>query len=449
MKRKLIWTIALWVMGATLIQAQNRLHTIHTFRGSVDGSLLLPSTLNMGQNKWQLSSSGQYWFGNSFVSNKGIYQFFDNTADIVRPDFNRAIDNLKVSNVFGMGLEAHTGIAFQVPIYHNNVNFSVGWAEHVGMNWNFSRNMLSLFWKGNKQWAGEKVRLTPFAVNALWYREYYVGSAMEVFRKKDLFVRAGARMKFLQGLGAFHMPKAIIDLTTASDGQYLLFEYDYDLRYAVNTNKVPAFNPSGGGSAFDFGFTVGFLKKFQVDLGIADLGGINFKTNASVVSKTSSFKYEGLDVNQLVGVSSTIYLDSLYKALGFDAPQPGSFRMNLGTRLILQGSYELGREDDLKDKGRVFFTYIQGFREMPFATRRPYMGLGYSAAVLKWLEFGSNLGYGGFNRYAFGMLLGLKLGNRTHMSLSSENILGAFIPGMASGLDFGGNLIYNFGRYKH
>jgi hypothetical protein len=448
MKFKLICAFVLWGLCNTYLPAQNRLHTIQSYRGSVDGSLLLPSTLNMGQNKWQLSSSGQYWFGNSFISNKGIYQFFDKSADILRPDFNRAIDNLKVSNVFGTGVEAHTGVAFQVPIYHNNVNFSIGWAEHLGMNWNFSRNMLSLLWKGNKQWAGEKVRLTPFAVNAVWYREYYVGSAMEVFRKKDLFVRAGARMKFLQGIGGFHMPKANIDMTTAEDGQYLLFEYDYDLRYAVNTKKVPAFNPSGGGSAVDLGLTVGFLKKFQVDMSLVDLGGINFKTNASVVSKTSSFRYEGLDVNQLVGVSSTIYLDSLYKALGFDAPKPGAFRMNLGSRFILQGMYSLGQQTDLKDKGRVFFTYIQGFREMPFATRRPYFGMGYSKAVFKWLEFGSNLGYGGFNRYAFGMLLGLKLG-RTQMSLSSENILGAFIPGMGSGLDFGGNLIYNFGRYKH
>lgn len=447
--KKIQSIIILFVIAYSGLMAQNRLHTIHSFRGSVDGSLLLPSTLNMGQYKSQWSTSGQYWFGNSFVSNKGIYQFFDNTSDVVRPDFNRAIDKMDVSNVFGMGLEAHAGGAFQVPIKHNNVNFSLGWAEHVGMNWNFSRNMLSLFWKGNKQWAGEKVRLTPFAVNALWYREYYVGSAMEVFRHGDLFVRAGARMKFLQGIAGMNMPKADIDLTTASDGQYLLFEYDYDLRYALNTKNFSPFRPTGGGAAVDFGFTVGFMKKFQVDLGIVDLGGINFKNHSSTVSKKSSFKYEGLDVNQLVGVSSTIYLDSLYTALGFDSPQPGTFRMNLGSRLILQGMYELGSDSDLKDKGRVFLTYIQGFRERPFSTRRPYVGVGYAVAALKWLEFGTNLGYGGFNKYAFGMLLGLKINKRMHMAFSSENILGAFIPGMASGIDLGGNLIWNFGRYKH
>jgi hypothetical protein len=442
-------SVIVMMLGMTCLSAQNRLHSIQNFRGSVDGSLLLPSTLNLGQHKAQWSSSGQYWFGNSFVSNKGIYQFFDNNSDIVRPDFNRAIDNMDVSNVFGMGLETHTGGAIQVPIAHNNVNFSFGWAEHVGMNWNFSRNMLSLFWKGNKQWAGEKVRLTPFAVNALWYREFYVGSAMEVFRHNDLYVRAGARMKFLQGIAGFHMPKAIIDLTTASDGQYLLFEYDYDLRYALNNKNFSPFRPNGGGTAIDLGFTVGFMKKFQVDMGLVDLGGINFKSNSSTVSKTSSFRYEGLDMNQLIGVSSTIYLDSLYKSLGFDAPQPGKFRMNLGSRLILQGMYEVGNESDLKDKGRVFLTYIQGFQERPFSTRRTYLGAGYAVAALKWLELGTNLGFGGFNRYAFGMLMGLKLGKKFTMAISSENILGTFIPGMASGVDIGGNAVWNFGRYKH
>ena len=56
------------MLGMTCLSAQNRLHSIQNFRGSVDGSLLLPSTLNLGQHKAQWSSSGQYWFGNSFVS---------------------------------------------------------------------------------------------------------------------------------------------------------------------------------------------------------------------------------------------------------------------------------------------------------------------------------------------------------------------------------------------
>jgi hypothetical protein len=240
------------------------------------------------------------------------------------------------------------------------------------------------------------------------------------------------------------MPKATIDLTTASDGQYLLFEYDYDLGYAFNNKNFSPLRPTGGGTAFDFGFTVGFMKQFQVDFGLVDLGGINFKSHSSTVSKTSSFRYEGLDMNQLVGVSSTIYLDSLYKSLGFDAPQPGTFRMNLGSRMVLQGTYEIGKETDLKDKGRVFLTYIQGFQERPFSTRRTYLGAGYAVAAFKWLELGTNLGFGGFNRYAFGMLVGLKLGKKFTMAISSENILGTFIPGMASGVDIGGNLIWNF-----
>lgn len=429
--------------------AQNRLHSIYTYRGSSDGAILLPSTLDLGKHKVQWSGSGQLWLGNSFVSNKGLYQFFDKSEDIVRPDFDKAIDKLKPSNTFGMGIEAHSAISFQVPIFKKAVNFSLGWAEHSGMNWNFSKNMLSLFWKGNKQWAGDKVRLTPFAVNALWYREYALGSALEVYRKNDLFVRAGTRLKLLRGIGALHMPLADIDLTTAEDGQYLLFEYDYDLRYAMNTKDFSPFKASGKGFAMDFGVTVGFLKKFQVDLALTDLGGINFNENASTLRKTSSFNYEGFDFTKLSGVSSTLYLDSLYKSLGFDAPQPGKFRMGLGSRFIVNAMYELGSADDLKDKGRVYFTYIQGFRELPFSTKRPYVGFGYSCAVFKWLEIGSNIGTGGYNRFKFGLLAGLKISRRVHISVSSENVLGLPIPGMASGIDVGGNLVWNFGRYKH
>src|SRR5690606_29142019 len=115
------------------------------------------------------------------------------------------------------------------PIFKKNVSFSLGVAERFGMNWGFSKNMLSLFWKGNKQWAGEKVELTPFAVNAAWYREFVTGAALDIFRKENLFVRAGTRVKFIQGLAALHMPVALIELTTDVQGKYLLFDYDYDL----------------------------------------------------------------------------------------------------------------------------------------------------------------------------------------------------------------------------
>jgi len=445
---KPIFLLLLFAGLLLTVSAQNRIHSLHTFRGSADGAILLPSTLDLGKHKVQWSGSGQFWMGNSFVSNKGLYQFFDNSEQIIRPDFDKAIDKMQDKNVFGLGLEAHTAIAFQIPIYNRKVNFSLGIAERFGMNWGFSKNMLSLFWKGNKQWAGQKVELTPFAVNAAWYREFVAGAALEVYRKDDLFVRAGTRLKFIQALAALHMPVAHVDLTTDSEGKFLLFDYDYDLRYAYS-KKNPMFSPNGGGFGIDLGITVGFLKKFQIDASVTDIGAMNFKTNAQVLRKTSSYLYEGMDFNQLMAMSSSLYLDSLYKSLGFDAPQPESFRMALGTRFILQGMYEIGNEEDLKDKGRVFLTIVQGFREMPFSTRRTYVGAGYSIGLLNWLEIGTNAGIGGYNKMALGLLVGVKIAEQFHLALSSENILGVPIPGAASGLDVGANLVWNFGRYKH
>jgi hypothetical protein len=447
--RRLIFILYVLILLSSAVSAQNRLHSMYNFRGSSDAAILLPSTLDLKNHQVQWSGSGQFWIGNTFVSNKGLYQFFDNSSETVRPDFDRAIDKMRDKNTFGLGLEGHTAIAFQVPIRDHKVVFSLGVAERFGMNWGFSRNMLSLFWRGNKQWAGEKVELTPFAVNAAWYREFVTGAATEVYRSGDFYVRAGTRLKFIQSLAALHMPVAKVELTTAADGQYLLFDYDYDIRYAFASGSNPAFNPSGGGFGIDLGVTVGLPNRITIDAALNDLGSMHFKNNAKVMRKTSSFLYEGFDFTKLVGVSSTLYLDSLYKSLGFDAPQDGSFKMLLGSRLILQGMYELSEADALKDKGRVFVTYIQGFREMPFSTRRAYLGTGYSVRVLKWLEIGTNAGFGGFNKVALGLMTGVRIGQSLQLALSSENILGLPIPGAASGMDFGGNLVWNFGRYKH
>jgi hypothetical protein len=447
--RSFIIIIYATLIVSTVAFAQNRLHSMYGFRGSADGAILLPSTLDLKKNQVQLSGSGQFWLGNTFVSNKGLYQFFDKSSEIVRPDFDRAIDRMRDKNTFGLGLEGHTAISFQVPIRDHRFTFSIGVGERFGMNWGFSKNMLSLFWNGNKQWAGEKVELTPFAVNAAWYREFVTGAATEVYRSGDFYVRAGTRLKFIQSLAALHMPVAKVELTTAADGQYLLFDYDYDIRYAFGSGSNPAFSPSGGGFGIDLGLTVGLPNRITVDAALNDLGSMHFKNNANVMRKTSSFLYEGFDFNKLVGVSSTIYLDSLYKSLGFDAPQEGSFKMLLGSRLVLQGMYELSETDALKDKGRVFVTYVQGFREMPFSTRRAYLGTGYSVRLLKWLEIGTNAGFGGFNRVAIGLMTGMRIGKSLQLAFSSENVLGMPIPGAASGVDFGGNLVWNFGRYKH
>jgi len=448
MKSSLIISICLGLIWGKLI-AQGDVPSAQAFRGSLQGSQLLPSTLNLKSHKWQIDGGLSLWASSTFFSNQVLFDLFKKNQEVYSPDINTAIDKLKYRNIAGTGTQVLQGIAFQVPIYGKNISFSFGVNHKFGVNFGFSKNMLSLFWNGNKQWAGQKVELTPFAVNGSFYREFAFGVAGDVFKYKDLSIRAGGKFKLLQGLAAVYMPQARIDLTTAATGEYLRFDYNYNISYAANENRNPFVSPSGSGAAVDLGLTFTYKNRINLDWGITDLGKINYKNNAENIQNNKSFLYEGFDFTKLDGVSSTVYLDSLYTALGFDTPKPGSFKMPLGTRMTFQGSYSLSGEDDLKDKGKVFLTYIQGFKELPFSTRKAALTMGYQKHFFKWLEFGFTAGMGGFTKYNFGMMAGIRSRDRFHLAISSVNLLGLMIPGIGHGVDFNAHLIWSFGTYKH
>jgi len=254
------------------------------------------------------------------------------------PLSDEMIGDMKENNIFGVGQDFQVfglGIQFRSKKDPNKkVDFSLQVVDKFGMNLQYSKNLFSLLWKGNKQFAGQTVELGPLAVNANYSREFVLGSAFNLFgNEEDGGMRMGFRAKYIQGIGAVYMPKSNLSLYTEPEGRYLELSTDYQA-YSSGLKDYSAFAMNGTGMGLDLGVTGYLNKHWEFSGSLLDLGQINYKNNNRSFSNNGKIRYEGLIINDLFGSSaSPEYADT---ADNIFTPQETNqaFKMGLGTKKV-------------------------------------------------------------------------------------------------------------------
>jgi hypothetical protein len=427
--------------------SQNNIGTTYGNHNDLNASKYQPSELDLGHKHGQIGFNYYLWMGNSAFDYKTVNDIYE-TGKISNADVDNLLGKLQKKNIFGVGQDYQVlGLALQFKTKsENKIDIGLTVVDKFGLNFLYTDNFLKLTLKGNKQFAGQTVELGPLALNANYRREYVAGTAFNIKGSgKDVGIRVGFRGKYIQGIGSLYMPKGNATMTTDADGKYIDLEFDYKV-HTSGLKDFSLFKYNGTGIGFDAGVTFFLSKYLEVVASILDVGAIKYTKNTNTYQKSAKVRYDGMAIDRLFG-DNAFNGDSMASIFTPDKTQGDSYSMPLDTKICLEGEIKTSRKDK-KDReyvsNAIFFTYIQGLNNMPGATTRPFLSLGYNHDFHKFFDAGVCATMGGYNKYTFGTFFSLNIAHVVKLGFSSDNLMAFIIPGYGTGIDFSTNFSVSF-----
>jgi hypothetical protein len=437
--RKIILSFAISLTCSKGLQAQFNFSQINNQQTHNLGASQLPSLLGDDIRTAEIHLFNIYGgFGNNFISANNLQQL-SNSGSLS----NDYIDNILRKSPKEATLWAGADIPVMNLFFNVNkkarepfLSFGLGVREKIDFNFNLNKDLLSLMYKGNKQFADQTVNLSP-SVNFLFYNEYFFAAAAQfkLFKTdstKGITIKPAMRLRYLNGMASIYMPDSHIDMYTHPDGRYIDFTTTLEANMSTSVDTPDAegvlenidlgsVKSSGKGLGIDLGVGVTLLENLQVHAALIDMGSINFTRNTINYTKNDSYTYDGIDIDTKGDPISTAKLES------FLQPEKtyNSYKMPLPTRLVLSGFYGLKHKTKRKVPyyvHNVSLTYVQGFRNYLSATKHPTLNLGYAYSLGNMVNTGVNFTLGGLNKVMAGAHMGFRLG-AIKLGFASNNVL--------------------------
>jgi hypothetical protein len=429
--------------------AQYNLSTTYCGHNDLNGARYEPSELDLGKKKhFQFGMNTYVWFGNTATT----YQLFANLYQGQSTSIADMVAAQSKLNLLGFGLDVQLGgIAWQFKTKQDkHINFSLTAVDKLGYSFQYGDNLAKLVAFGNKQFAGQLVDLGSTNINALYYREYALGTAFPLFGNdgdgEGIGMRFGFRVKYLQGITSAKMTMRRATLFTPEDGSYIETSLDYTFETAGVTD-FQNFSPvatNGTGFGADFGAALHIGKKIEVNASLMDLGAITFDKQVTTFSKNGTFRYQGQTVGYFFGDFNLS--DSLYFFTP-DQTKDQGYSQSLASRFLVQAEFKTPK---VSEKGReyisnaIFVTYVQGFRNVPGSTTRPFVSVAYNRDLHKTIDAGLMVGYGGYNQLIGGGFASISILNFLKFGIGSDNIIPLLLKTRGTGVDFQTNFSLTF-----
>ena len=311
--------------------------------------------------------------------------------------------------------------------------FFVDFSDRQHLNLEFSNDFFNLAFDGNKPFEGDSVQLADLSLNQYRYQYLKAGIAMPGNR----FSWAAA-LGFIKGekLQQFNIENA--GFYTAPYGTELTLDLDLEQFQSDSDNTgVGAFNGWGMGSDLMFQYTQSDWGTIRFE--VRDLGFISWNDKTYGTEIDSSYRWEGLVVNDLTDLTDSIYLDNVADSLR-DAYT--NVRNTQGTRTTLLPTWfhlQYGRYlgEKLSMRSGVMYRlaanyapyfYIEGRYEFKFAQL--------------WTRFG----FGGYGKAGFGLGARFDLADRIYVDLGSQHLEGLVLPKSAGGIQAFARVSYRLGK---
>jgi hypothetical protein len=280
--------------------------------------------------------------------------------------------------------------------------------------------------------------------------EWYVsGSASISPLNSQLVIRPAIRLSYLNGQAGVQMRKQnSLSMFTEQDGRYLDFNLDYRINAALGSDSLrlegSSFNlndkslrgGSGSGFGMDLALRISPMAGLSFNIGLMDVGSIRFKSGVTNMYNSSSYRYEGTEID--FQGNSSLDLDSVASLAKPNYSNDG-FKMALPTKLALSGTYGIKPHGDRATtwySHQLSFLYVQGFDNYLSSTTRPLLSIGYTYSMADILNLGLNAGIGGVYGGSIGALASVKAGP-LRIGINSNNVLSLLAPAAGRGADAG------------
>jgi len=175
------------------------------------------------------------------------------------------------------------------------------------VNLGYSKSVFDFLINGNGNHIGKSISLDGFSFDVSSYIETGIGYTREINEK----ISAGARVKFLSGLGNVNGDFDGISLYTNPNDYSLTASSNFainaygtffgDSELAEQMGNPPYFNPNNLGLGLDLGVNYQFSDNIQFFGSIVDLGYLKWSEyGETLYNDGASFKFDGLPLDELL-----------------------------------------------------------------------------------------------------------------------------------------------------
>jgi hypothetical protein len=386
--------------------------------------------------KTRVGIVGDYDLNSNSLTNAFLTKFY--TGGYINDDLkNSVLDRVKNQNRVGADLNYGVYAAFKLDSLFHKKNLSLFFGVHNREHFDasFSKDLYTVGFYGNSQYAGKTANFDNFNLNFIKYQQIQIG----IFSSKlDSAARWGIGVSFLTGEQYATILAKKAELFTSADGQYINFNTSMEVAQSDTAHKsLGAFN--GYGASVDIYFEAPFKTRFgnsKLRVSVADIGVIQFNKKSLYLNQDSLFHYSGITVNSIYDLQSSSLghttKDSIIKNIAPFKKQSFS--------VTLPAVFNLSFETQFNKR----FLLTEGIRYIYNANYSLFAYLKGNFYITKKFMLSATFGYGGYGTFNYGLGVFANIYKGFIVYAGCNNVDGYIVPNKSSGQGAYISLIKNF-----
>ncbi len=174
--------------------------------------------------------------------------------------------------------------------------------DHI--NSKFSRDLFEVYFRGNKNYAGQTADFSDFNYLLVKYQQLQFGLSKS-FKNHYANCEAGAAIGLNVGQQLLRIQSPNATLYTQSYGEYLDLNSDIEIHTSDSLHKKFG-TVNGFGLSTDLFFKASIQKKHFFFARVSNLGFIKWNSQSAEVRSDTSFRFEGIEVTKLFDLFDTV-----------------------------------------------------------------------------------------------------------------------------------------------
>lgn len=268
-------------------------------------------------------------------------------------------------------------------------------------NSSFPADLFGLYFYGNKKFAGTQADISDFNYEAIQYQQLQFGYGKIKKSGSSEFEYYGG-ISFLNGQSYLDISTTRGSIYTQPDGEYADLDIRLESRQS-DTTKSNFGSSNGLGASLDLMVSYKMENEIRISLSATDIGMIAWNNKTSYFVVDTTYRFEGLSVNNL--------FDSLYLDITSEAEFVDGFkedRKKEGFTSVLPARFQLEVSKPFLDHKLEVYVGVNHFLNADYT---PQVIAGGNYFISKSFVAGISAGFGGYTEFSAGITLGADLGH--------------------------------------
>jgi hypothetical protein len=185
-----------------------------------------------------------------------------------------------------------------------NSFYSIGLINRYHINSIFKEHLFELYFRGNKQFAGDEVDMGSFLYNQVFYQQLNFTFG-HIFNRNEDEYGWTIGLSLLKGQKFYRISSEEAELFTETHGDYLELDADISIHQSDSAGtKVTDINGIGG--SLDFSFYWKDYNNNTLTFTAKNLGAIQWNNKSVYVHADTAFRFDGIDFSDIFDLSDTI-----------------------------------------------------------------------------------------------------------------------------------------------